>query len=68
MQGVPRETYLVQRQRLAEAELPRQFFRCLHHDPLTTISALIYFHSVRGQSLINDEAPIHLNDEAIHTE
>jgi hypothetical protein len=33
IQRVPRETYLVHRNRLANAGLPRQFIRRLHHDP-----------------------------------
>lgn len=41
IQQVPIYDYLVHRQRLAQVELPRQFFRRLHHDPLTTISRLI---------------------------
>ena len=39
IQLVPHETYLVHRNRLADAEFPRQFFRRLHHDPFATVSA-----------------------------
>ena len=41
IQQVSKVDYFAHRQRLALAELPRQFFRRLHHNPLTTISNLI---------------------------
>ena len=41
IQLAPSDAYLAFRIRLAEAELPRQFFRRLHHDPLATIQALV---------------------------
>jgi hypothetical protein len=67
IQLVPRQTYLVHRNRLADAELYRQFFRCLHHDPIATVSALIRNHSVRCQDLDKHKAPVLLGEQALHT-
>jgi hypothetical protein len=56
------------RQRLAQAEIPRQFFRRLHHDPFNTIQTLVSFHIARSQFLQNqNEAPV-LNEQTLHTE
>ena len=48
------EDYLVHRQRLAQAELPRQFFHRLHHDPLTTISSLLAPYTNR-RNVLSDQ-------------
>ena len=48
---VPRSAYRQYRQRLAEAEAPRQFFRRLHHDPLETAQTLINQHTARCKDL-----------------
>lgn len=57
IQLVPSDVYFEFRNRLAEAELPRQFFRRLHHDPLAAIQALVRRHSLLSQSLIKYEPP-----------
>jgi hypothetical protein len=41
IQAVPYVAYQAYRQRLAETELPQQFFRRLHHDPEATITTLV---------------------------
>jgi transposase InsO family protein len=51
IQLVPRDAYLTFQKHLANAELPRQFFRRLHHDPLATMHALVCDHSIHGHSL-----------------
>lgn len=51
IQRVPWAAYQQYRQRLAEAEAPRQFFRRLHHDPLGTAQTLIHQHSARCKAL-----------------
>ena len=48
---VPWSAYRQSRQRLAEAEAPRQFFRRLHHDPFGTAQTLIGQHTVRCKAL-----------------
>ena len=58
IQRVPRQSYLVHRYRLADAELPGQFIRRLHHNPLVTISTLVHDHSVHSLGLIKHEASI----------
>ena len=68
IQLVPRETYLVHRNRLADAELPRQFFRRLHHDPFATVSTLIHYHSVHSQDLKKHKALVLLRKHALHTQ
>ena len=68
IQLVPRETYLVHRNRLADAELPRQFFHRLHHDPVATVSALITDHSARIQDLEKHIVPGLRKDQMLHTE
>lgn len=68
IQLVPRETYLVHRNRMADAELPRQFLHCLHREPVATISTLIYYHSVHSQDLEKHKAPVLLREHAIHTQ
>jgi hypothetical protein len=68
IQLVPHETYLVHRNRLADAELPNQFIRRLHHDPLVTISTLVHNHSVRRQDLDKHKVPVLTNEQALHTD
>jgi hypothetical protein len=51
IQQVSQDDYRVHRQRLAKAEVPRQFFRHLHHDPLDTISSLVSRHATRSNTL-----------------
>lgn len=68
IQDVPLERFQFHRTRLAGAERSRQFLYRLHHDPLTTISALVRLHSIHGQSLVKCEAPGLSNDRALHTD
>ena len=56
MQQVPLDAYKQQRQRLAEAEKPRQFLHRLHRNPLDTTQCLIAQHGRRRQQL--DQAPV----------
>ena len=56
IQGVPLGDYQTESVRLAEAEVPRQFFRRLHHDPLKTVQTLIEQHSARCTELMKDIA------------
>ena len=67
IQLVPWKTYLFRRNRLAEAKLSRQFFGRLQHDPQTTISTLIHYHSVRRQNPDLYEAPVLQKEKALHT-
>lgn len=55
IQGVSLGDYQAECVRLAEAEVPRQFFRRLHHDPLKTIQTLIEQHATRSTELMNDK-------------
>lgn len=66
IQGVPREAYQVHRDRLAAAEVPRQFRSRLHRDPRKTIRALTATYVSRSQALLMCEAPVAAN-QAIHT-
>jgi hypothetical protein len=68
IQLVPHETYLFHRNRLADAELPRQFFHRLHRDPFTTVSTLIHYHSVHSQGLKKHIALVLLREHALHTQ
>jgi hypothetical protein len=47
IQHIPQHTYQAYRQRLAQAEAPRQFLRRLHHDPVGTVQILVSQHSSR---------------------
>ena len=67
IQLVPHKAYLVHRNRLADAELPRQFFCRLHHDPAATLAALIQLHSIRSQDLEKQEALIRTKEQGLHT-
>lgn len=67
IQVVPPELYQRHRQRLAQAERPRQFFRRLHHDPLATVQVLVSCHIAWSQAIQNQhEAPV-LIEKALHT-
>jgi hypothetical protein len=68
IQLVPHETYLIHRNRLAIAELPRQFFHRLHRDPRATISTLIQYHSIRSQGLITHKADVFIKEHVFHTQ
>ena len=53
---VPWAAYRQYRQRLVEAEAPRQFLHRLHHDPLRTAQTLISQHTTRCQRLAQNKA------------
>jgi len=55
IQGVSLGDYQAECVRLTEAEVPRQFFPRLHHDPLKTIQTLFVQHSTRFTELMNDK-------------
>lgn len=57
IQEVSLRDYRAERIRLVEAEVPRQFFRRLHHDPLKTIQALIEQHSIHCNEIHKDQTP-----------
>jgi hypothetical protein len=48
---VPLEEYQANRRRLAEAEVPRQFLRRLHRNPLRTVRRLLDQHAARRAEL-----------------
>jgi hypothetical protein len=62
---VPHTEYLKHRQRLAELESPRQFFRRLHHDPVKTMQALVDQHLARQEALAISKAPV-INKQGLH--
>lgn len=68
IQLIPHETYLVHRNRLADAEFPRQFFHRLHRDPFAIVSTLIQYHSVRSQSLEKHRELAFIREQALHTQ
>jgi hypothetical protein len=68
IQVIPAELYHRHRQRLAQAEAPRQFFRRLHHDPLAEVQALVAQHRTRSQTLQNQKETPALEDQVFHTE
>ena len=51
LRQVPVEEYQARRQRLAEAEAPRQLLRRLHRDPLRTMRNLVSRHATRRAEL-----------------
>ena len=51
LRQVPLEEYQDRRQRLAEAEAPRQLLHRLHRDPLTTMRSLVNRHAARRAEL-----------------
>ena len=67
IQVIPPELYQQHRQRLAQAEHPRQFFRCLHHHPLATVQALVSQHKARSLVLQNKKATPAQSEQALHT-
>lgn len=68
IQVIPPELYQRHRQRLAQAERPRQFFRRLHHHPLAMVQTLVSQHRTRSLILQNPpETPAQL-EQALHTE
>jgi hypothetical protein len=68
IQLVPHETYRVHRNRLADAELPRQFFHRLHRDPFATVSTLIQYHPIHSQDWIKHKALVLIEKQALHTQ
>lgn len=68
IQLVPHETYRVHRIRLADAELPRQFFHRLHRDPFATVSALFHYHLVHSQDLNINKARVLIRENTLHTQ
>lgn len=67
IQAVPRKAYRAHRERLAKAELPRQFLHRLHHDPLKTIQALVSQHSTPGQAWVGCITPAAIQ-QVLHTD
>jgi hypothetical protein len=67
IQVIPHQAYLFQRNRLAEAELPRQFIHRLHHDPAATISTLVHYHDLHSQNLVELKTPALPRKQAFHT-
>jgi len=55
IQQVPWVAYRQYRQRQAEAEAPRQFFRSLHHDALGTVQSLVSQHATRRKVLAQNK-------------
>jgi hypothetical protein len=51
LRQMPLEQYQARRQRLAEAEAPRQLLRRLHRDPLRTMRDLVSRHATRRAEL-----------------
>jgi hypothetical protein len=68
IQLVRQEEYLVHRNRLAEAERPRQFFHRLHRDPFETISTLIQNHSIHSQGLKKHAVHVRIKEQVLHTQ
>jgi len=73
MQLVPIDSYLQHRQRLADAEKPRQFLQRLHRNPLDTVNLLVAQHNQRRQQLAHPSSldnpaelnnPVELNNPA----
>lgn len=63
IQQVPWAAYWQYRQRLAEAEAPRQFFHRLHHEPLGPAQTLISQHTAQRKALVDQ-----LEHNALHTD
>jgi len=68
IQVIPPKLYQQHRQRLAQAERPRQFFRRLHHDPLATVQALVSQHKARSLILQNQKETPAQSEQVLHTE
>jgi hypothetical protein len=67
IQRVPRERYDFHRQRLAEAEQPRQFFHRLHQDPDKALTAWIQAYVGPCQHPDPLKVTIPLNEPVYHT-
>jgi hypothetical protein len=67
IQQVPRERYEMHRQRLAEAEQPRQFFHRLHQDPDKALTAWIQAYVGPCQHPDPLKVTIPLNEPVYHT-
>lgn len=57
MQHVPSDAYLQHRQRLADAEKPRQLLHRLHRNPTTTFDKLLTQHNNRRHELLHQSNP-----------
>jgi hypothetical protein len=68
IQLVSHETYLLHRNRLADAEFPRKFFHRLHRDPFATVSTLIQYHSNHCYDLKKHRALAFIKEQALHTQ
>jgi hypothetical protein len=66
IQCVPREAYRVHQNRLAAAEVSRQFRSRLHRDPRKTIQDLLAAYVSRSQALLKCEVPVAFN-QTLHT-
>jgi hypothetical protein len=67
IQQVPRERYTMHRQRLVEAEQPRQFFHRLHQDPDQALKAWARAYAGRCQHPDTLKDSIPLNEPICHT-
>jgi hypothetical protein len=67
IQQVPRERYAMHRQRLAEAEQPRQFFHRLHQEPDKALSAWLQAYTGRCESTDPFKESVPLNIAIYHT-
>jgi hypothetical protein len=69
IQHIPQPAYQAYRQRLAQAEGPRQFLRHLHHDPLGTVQILVSLHASRCNWLAQNHtlAPTRV-ERSLHNE
>jgi hypothetical protein len=68
IQAIPPELYHQHRQRLVQAERPRQFLRRLHHDPLATVRALVSQHMACSLVLLNQNERLAQSEQPLHTE
>lgn len=67
IQQVPRERYAMHRQRLAQAEQPRQFFHRLHQDPGKALSTWIQAYTGRCGHPDHFKESVPLNIARYHT-
>jgi len=69
IQKIPQPAYQAHRQRLAQAEAPRQFLRRLHHDPVGTMQILVSQHSSRCMWLAQNSTLASIRVESgLHTD
>ena len=69
IQNIPQPAYQTHRQRLAQAEAPRQFLRRLHHDPLGTVQILVSQHTSRCKLLgLNNTLAVTQVESGLHTD